>query len=34
MQLRQLKISSKSYRNQLNFDVLSHLTLLRINENI
>jgi hypothetical protein len=33
-QLRQLKISSKSYRNQLNFDVLSHLTLLRINENI
>jgi Ran GTPase-activating protein (RanGAP) involved in mRNA processing and transport len=33
-QLRQLKISSNSYKNQLNFDVLSHLTLLRINENI
>jgi Ran GTPase-activating protein (RanGAP) involved in mRNA processing and transport len=33
-QLRQLKISSKSYRNQLNLDVLSHLTSLRINENI
>jgi Ran GTPase-activating protein (RanGAP) involved in mRNA processing and transport len=33
-QLRQLKISSSSYRNQLNVDVLSHLTLLRINENI
>jgi Ran GTPase-activating protein (RanGAP) involved in mRNA processing and transport len=30
-QLRQLKISSKSYRTQLNLDVLSHLTSLRIN---
>jgi len=32
-QLRNLNISSKSYRNQLNLDVLSHLTSLRINEN-
>jgi len=30
-QLRNLNISSKSYRNQLNLDVLSHLTLLRLN---
>ncbi len=33
-QLRNLNISSSSYINQLNLDVLSHLTLLRINENI
>jgi hypothetical protein len=32
-QLRNLNISCKSYRNQLNLDVLSHLTSLRINEN-
>jgi hypothetical protein len=30
-QLRNLNISSKSYINQLNLDVLSHLTLLRLN---
>lgn len=30
-QLRNLNISSSSYRNQLNLDVLSHLTLLRLN---
>jgi len=33
-QLRQLKVSSSSYSNRLNLDVLSHLTSLRINENI
>lgn len=30
-QLRSLSISSKSYSNQLNYDVLSHLTSLRLN---
>jgi hypothetical protein len=31
-QLRHLNISSKSYRNQLNLDVLSHITSLRLNK--
>ena len=30
-QLRSLSISSKSYSNQLNYDVLSHLTSLKLN---